>query len=145
MKMCIRDREYSREEAVTAQMSGEIIKLNGTSYSTYNGGALIMSLSSDASDVYKRHQINLRQGQTQSRGCVTDGLVSLGPVVRLRGVLVAGDDCPVSYTHLDVYKRQFQYLEFLPVVYAKRGDAVAGGVKDLFLKRIRFGVAHFIP
>lgn len=41
--------EYSREEAVTAQMSGEIIKLNGTSYSTYNGGALIMSLSSDAS------------------------------------------------------------------------------------------------
>ena len=27
----------------------EIIKLNGTSYSTYNGGALIMSLSSDAS------------------------------------------------------------------------------------------------
>ena len=41
--------EYSREEAVTAQISGEIIKLNGTSYSTYNGGALIMSLSSDAS------------------------------------------------------------------------------------------------
>ena len=41
--------EYSREEAVTAQLSGEIIKLNGTSYSTYNGGALIMSLSSDAS------------------------------------------------------------------------------------------------
>ena len=30
-----------------------------------------------------------RQGQTQGRGCVTDGLVSLGPVVRLRGVLVA--------------------------------------------------------
>ena len=34
--------------------------------------------------------------------------------------------------------RAFQYLEFLPVVHAERGDAVAGGVKDLFLKRIRF-------
>lgn len=41
--------------------------------------------------------------------------------------------------------RAFQYLEFLPVVHAERGDAVAGGVKDLFLKRIRFGVAHFVP
>ena len=44
-------------------------------------------------------QINLRQGQTQGRGCVTDGLVSLGPVVRLRGVLVAGDDCPLGQVH----------------------------------------------
>lgn len=39
--------EYSREEAVTAQMSGEITALNGTSYSSYAGGAVLMSLSSD--------------------------------------------------------------------------------------------------
>ena len=44
-------------------------------------------------------QINLRQGQTQGRGGVTDGLISLGPVVRLRSVLVAGDDCPLGQVH----------------------------------------------
>ena len=41
--------EVSREEAVTAQMSGEITILNGVNYNSYTSGALIMTLSSDAS------------------------------------------------------------------------------------------------
>ncbi len=39
--------EYSREEAVTAQMSGEITSLNGINYNSYSSGARIMTLSSD--------------------------------------------------------------------------------------------------
>ena len=40
--------EYSREEAVTTQVSGEITAYNGVNYYSYVAGAVIMRLSSDA-------------------------------------------------------------------------------------------------
>lgn len=40
--------EYNREEAVTAQVGGEISEVNGIDYYSYNSGATIMRLTSDA-------------------------------------------------------------------------------------------------
>lgn len=50
--------EYNREEAVTAQVSGEITAMNGIDYYNYNSGATIMRLTSDT------EQDNLKTAQS---------------------------------------------------------------------------------
>ena len=60
--------EYIREEAVTAQVSGEITSMNGIDYYSYSSGATIMRLSSDsAQDEVK----NAQSGVTTARNGVT--------------------------------------------------------------------------
>lgn len=52
--------EYSREETVTAQVSGEITAVNGIDYYNYSSGAAIMRISSDdAQDKLKEAQTEL--------------------------------------------------------------------------------------
>lgn len=60
--------EYNREEAVTAQISGEITSLNGIDYYNYNSGATIMRLSSDAAQDEVK---NAQNGVTTARNGVT--------------------------------------------------------------------------
>lgn len=68
--------EYNREEAVTAQISGEITSLNGIDYYNYNSGATIMRLSSDsAQDEVKSAQNGVttaRNGVTTAQNLVKD-------------------------------------------------------------------------
>ena len=68
--------EYSREEAVTAQMSGEITSMNGIDYYSYSSGAIIMRLSSDAAqDEVKSAQSAVtaaRNGVTTAQRQVTE-------------------------------------------------------------------------
>ena len=68
--------EYSREEAVTAQMSGEITSMNGIDYYSYSSGATIMRLSSDAAqDEVKSAQSAVtaaRNGVTTAQRQVTE-------------------------------------------------------------------------
>ena len=68
--------EYSREEAVTAQMSGEITSMNGIDYYSYSSGATIMRLSSDAAqDEVKSVQSAVtaaRNGVTTAQRQVTE-------------------------------------------------------------------------
>lgn len=60
--------EYNREEAVTAQVSGEISAVNGIDYYSYSSGATIMRLSSDsAQDEVK----NAQNGVTTAQNGVT--------------------------------------------------------------------------
>ncbi|WP_373162933.1 HlyD family efflux transporter periplasmic adaptor subunit [Agathobaculum sp. Marseille-P7918] len=60
--------EYSREEAVTAQVSGEISAVNGIDYYSYSSGATIMRLTSDsAQDEVK----NAQNGVTTAKNGVT--------------------------------------------------------------------------
>lgn len=60
--------EYNREEAVTAQVSGEITAVNGIDYYSYSSGATIMRLSSDsAQDAVK----NAQNGVTTAQNGVT--------------------------------------------------------------------------
>ena len=61
--------EYSREEAVTAQVSGEISAVNGIDYYSYSSGATIMRLTSDsAQDEVKTAQ----NGVTTAKAGVTN-------------------------------------------------------------------------
>lgn len=60
--------EYNREEAVTAQVGGEISALNGIDYYSYSSGATIMRLTSDsAQDEVK----NAQNGVTTAQNGVT--------------------------------------------------------------------------
>ncbi|MGO5029864.1 HlyD family efflux transporter periplasmic adaptor subunit [Candidatus Agathobaculum pullicola] len=60
--------EYSREEAVTAQVGGEISVVNGIDYYSYSSGATIMRLTSDsAQDEVK----NAQNGVTTAKNGVT--------------------------------------------------------------------------
>ena len=68
-------------------------------------------------DVYKRQDKNRIYGTGQSMGCMM--LCELN--IRYPGFfggcfLVAGQWNPVSYTHIDVYKRQIQKATRLPPV-----------------------------
>lgn len=57
--------EYSREEAVTAQVSGEISAVNGIDYYSYSSGATIMRLTSDsAQDEVKTAQNGVTTAKT---------------------------------------------------------------------------------
>ncbi|MDO5142426.1 MAG: HlyD family efflux transporter periplasmic adaptor subunit [Eubacteriales bacterium] len=56
--------EYSREEAVTVQVGGEIVLLNGIDHYSYQSGATIMRLSSDmAQDEVKAAQAEVENAQ----------------------------------------------------------------------------------
>nr|WP_297282588.1 HlyD family efflux transporter periplasmic adaptor subunit [uncultured Agathobaculum sp.] len=57
--------EYNREEAVTAQVSGEISAVNGIDYYSYSSGATIMRLTSDsAQDEVKTAQNGVTTAKT---------------------------------------------------------------------------------
>ena len=60
--------EYNREEAVTAQVGGEITAVNGIDYYSYSSGATIMRLSSDTAQDEVR---NAQNGVTTARNSVT--------------------------------------------------------------------------
>lgn len=60
--------EYNREEAVTAQVGGEITAVNGIDYYSYSSGAAIMRLSSDTAQDEVR---NAQNGVTTARNSVT--------------------------------------------------------------------------
>lgn len=60
--------EYNREEAVTAQVGGEITAVNGIDYYSYSSGATIMRLSSDTAQDEVR---NAQNGVTTARNGVT--------------------------------------------------------------------------
>lgn len=59
---------YSREEAVTAPISGEITALNGLDYNSYSSGATIMRLSSSAA---QDEVTSAQAGVTAARSSVT--------------------------------------------------------------------------
>lgn len=59
---------YNREEAVTAQVSGEITAVNGIDYYSYSSGATIMSLTSDSA---KQEVTAAQNGVTTAQNGVT--------------------------------------------------------------------------
>lgn len=79
--------EYSREEAVTAQVSGEITALNGIDYYSYNSGATIMRLSSDSAQDEVRNAQNAvttaRNGVTAAQRQVSDKQAQIADLRKL--------------------------------------------------------------
>lgn len=61
--------EYSREEAITAQVSGEISAVNGIDYYSYSSGATIMRLTSDSA---QDEVTTAQNGVTTARTGVTN-------------------------------------------------------------------------
>ena len=92
--MCIRDREYT-----------EFVK---NEYGT--GGKGFESVGAKYAVWFDDLGLRIVAGDTAKGGTIANASLSWEDVSnRIHELLRQGEYAPVSYTHLDVYKRQMQY------------------------------------